>query len=124
MGQGKAPRSISTAYGRVDAQTLERLQTEFDTRVLLELVDELDELRARICEPDGMRAELLRLHAMAHTLVNAGPLNTSPGDASIWEMAEELMYELSSIANRAQQASSMIQPLAQLMPKGEADEED
>ena len=124
MGQDKAPRSISTPYGRVDAQTLERLQTVFDTRVLLELVDELDELRARICEPDGMRAELLSLHAMAHSLVNGAPLNTSPGNASIWEVAEELMYELSSIANRAQQASSMIQPLAQLMPKGEEDEED
>jgi hypothetical protein len=100
----------------VNSQILEGLQESFDTPVLLRLVDQLDTLRARICDPDGLRADLLKLHAMAHTLINGAPLATEPEDQSIWELADDLGYELGQIAESARHASLAIRPLVELQP--------
>ncbi len=80
MSPRKASHSINTAVGRVDAERLEDLQEKFDTYQLLELVDALDEWRGWVGDPDGMRADLLRLHALAHTLINAAPLSFAAPD--------------------------------------------
>ncbi len=80
MSPRKASHSINTAVGRVDAERLEELQEKLDTYQLLELVDALDEWRGRIGDPDGMRADLLRLHALAHTLISAAPLSFAAPD--------------------------------------------
>ncbi|MGA2842610.1 MAG: hypothetical protein ABSG18_21060 [Steroidobacteraceae bacterium] len=69
MSPRTSRQSIDTAVGRVDATALEELRENFGTHELLDLVDALDEWRARIGDPNGLRADLLRLHAVAHTLV-------------------------------------------------------
>jgi hypothetical protein len=120
MSRHKKTGSVDTAYGPVDPQILEGLQDSFDTRLLLELVDQLDELRARICDPDGLRADLLKLHAMAHTLINSAPLAAKPEDQSIWELADDLEYELGQIAESARHASLAIRPLVDLQPDDSA----
>jgi hypothetical protein len=56
---------VSTAFGAVNRPVLEALRDSFDTQQLLELVDQLDELRSRICDPEGLRADLLRVSAGA-----------------------------------------------------------
>jgi hypothetical protein len=58
----------------VDTNGLRELQTSFDTTQLLDAVTNLDRLRAAVTNTDGVRADLLRLHAMAHTAINGGPL--------------------------------------------------
>ena len=109
--------SVDTAVGLVDAKTFEELEENFDTQRILELVDELDELRERVCDPDGLRADLLRLHAMAHTLVNGAPLTINADDQSIWELADDLESELTEIADNAKQAASIPRPLIRLAPE-------
>jgi hypothetical protein len=69
MASPKSPRSIDIAVGRVDATALHDLQENFDSQELFELVDAFDEWRGRIGDPGGLRADLLRLHTMAHTPV-------------------------------------------------------
>ena len=122
MTHDKTPSSIETVYGQVDGKTLEQLQEEFDTYKLLDLIDEIDALRDRICDPDGMRAELLRLHAMAHTVINDAPLTMGADDMTIWELADELATEFATFANQARRASSLLDQLAKLMPEDGWDE--
>jgi hypothetical protein len=64
MSLRKPSHTIDTAVGRVAATALGKLQENFDTHELLAL----DEWRGRIGDPDGLRADVLRLHALAHTL--------------------------------------------------------
>ena len=122
MTHDKTPSSIETVYGQVDGKTLEQLQEEFDTYKLLDLIDEIDALRDRICDPDGMRAELLKLHAMAHTVINDAPLTMGTDDLTIWELADELATEFATFANQARRASSLLDQLAKLMPEDGWDE--
>ena len=122
MTHDKTPSSIETVYGQVDGKTLEQLQEEFDTYKLLDLIDEIDALRDRICDPDGMRAELIRLHAMAHTVINDAPLTMGADDMTIWELADELATEFATFANQARRASSLLDRLAKLMPEDGSDE--
>jgi hypothetical protein len=82
MASRKSPRSIDIAVGRVDATALDDLQENFDTQELFELVDALDECRGRIGDADGLRADVLRLQATAHTRVNGAPLSVSAVDAA------------------------------------------
>jgi hypothetical protein len=69
---------IQTPYGELSAPGLEELRKSFDTRQLLKAVDELD----RFCAlwKKELRADLLRLHAMAHTLINDAPLTSVQGE--------------------------------------------
>jgi hypothetical protein len=86
MSPRKPMHSTDTAVGRLDTTALEELQENFDTRELLELVDELHEWPGRIGDPDGLRADVLQLHAIAHTLVNGAPLTTNVENLAIWEL--------------------------------------
>ncbi len=116
MSPRKASHSIDTAVGRVDAQRLEELREKFDTHRLLELVDALDEWGGRIVEQDGLRADLLRLHALAHTLINGAPLSIAAKDETIAELADHLESEFLDIAEAAKHAMSLLRPLTRLAP--------
>jgi hypothetical protein len=120
MSRREKPRSTGTVFGPVNPRILEALQESFDTQQLLELVDQLDELRARICDPEGLRADLLKLHTMAHSVINGASMAMEAGDQSIWELADDLEYELAQIAESARHASSAIRPLIDLQPDDSA----
>jgi hypothetical protein len=112
MSLRKPSHSIDTAVGRVDAQQLEECQENFETHRLLELVDALDEWCGRIVDPDGLRADLLRLHVFAHTLING----IAAKDEAIWELAGQLESEFLDIAEGAKHAISLLRPLTRLAP--------
>jgi hypothetical protein len=116
MSPRKPLHSIDTAVGRVDATALEELRENFNTHELLELVDALDEWRGRIGDPDGLRADVLRLHAMAHALVNGAPLTTDVENLAIWELADALESELMEIEEGAKRAMKLLRPLLKLAP--------
>jgi hypothetical protein len=79
--------ATDTRYGPVDSAALERLRESFNTRTILDAVDKVDEIWCRI---DDLRDDLLKLHAMAHDLINdAGP-DGPPPEYPIWELAEEI----------------------------------
>jgi hypothetical protein len=108
--------AVRTSFGLVNRAVLEALQDSFETQLLLDLVDQLDELRSRICDPEGLRADLLKLHGMAHSVINGASIATEGGHQSIWELAYDLEYELAQIAESARQASLAIRPLVGLQP--------
>jgi hypothetical protein len=80
-----AERVLKTAFGPVNAAALERLRESFETQRLLEAVDQIDRA-AELAGDASFRKELLRLHAMAHAIINGAP-RTASGRETIWELA-------------------------------------
>lgn len=113
------PTFAVTPYGDVDAHQLEVLRETFDTTNLLTLVDGLDRWRARLAPAGGIRDDLLRLHGMAHTVINGASLMQPSDDVDLWEEAEDLANELRELAEGFLLAAEQIQPLADLKPRHE-----
>ncbi|MFP4896709.1 Tn3 family transposase post-transcriptional regulator TnpC [Paraburkholderia sp. EG304] len=84
---------IETPYGIVDANALQSLQHRYDTTVIQQAVDLFDTIRAR-CEPDGLRDDLLRLHGMAHTVINGAGLAVPTDDLTLVEQTDCILDEL------------------------------
>lgn len=109
--------TVSTPYGTVDQAALENLRRTYATGQLLQLIDLLDAVRTRLAEPDGVRTDLLRLHAMAHTVVNGAALTAASDETSVWEMADELATEFKDWIELLSVAVDRLTPLADLVPK-------
>jgi hypothetical protein len=60
----------ATPYGEVDVAALEALESGYDTTRMLDAVGALDKVRTSLYDPDGLRDDLLRLHVMAHAIIN------------------------------------------------------
>jgi hypothetical protein len=82
---------ILTPYGEVRAEGLAELQGSFDTRQMLAAVDDLDRFYAQWKRE--LRADLLRLHGMAHTVINGAPLASVPGEEGLSELAFSIADE-------------------------------
>ena len=61
-------------------------------------------------------ADVSRLHAMAHALVNGAPLTTDVENLAIWELADALESELMEIEEGAKRALKLLRPLLKLAP--------
>lgn len=63
----------------------------------------------------GVRDELLRLHRMAHTVINgANPSESSADD--LWEVAAALIDEFRQMSDHCLEIAAALQPLADLQP--------
>lgn len=114
-----------TPYGRVNGQVLDELYESFDTMRILEAVDIIDEIRNHICEPDQMRQDLLRLHGMAHTLINGADMTESPDpEKPIWELAEEIDMTMFEWAPKLEKVIDTLQQLLRLIPEEEWEDEE
>lgn len=105
-----------TPYGEVDAAALERLRDSFDTSQLLRLIDRLDACLADLGGIATVRDELLRLHAMALTIVEGGAPVVSTENACIWAEAESVQLDLEALASWVRSAQICIAPLVELVP--------
>lgn len=108
-----------TPYGEVDAIALERLREHFDPSHLLRLVDRLDACLAELGGIAAFRDELLKLHAMALTLVEGAVLTVPTEHACIWSEAESLQQDLEAFSERVRSAQDGITPLVILAPDHE-----
>lgn len=86
--------------------------------------DTIDEIRERICEPDGMRIELLKLHSMAHTIINGDSTMNAPRGTCIWEVAQELELEIADEATKLDEIASILGKLGELTPKEEYEDDE
>ncbi|MFH1870131.1 MAG: Tn3 family transposase post-transcriptional regulator TnpC [Pseudomonadota bacterium] len=105
-----------TPYGDVDAKALESLRESVDTTVLLKLVERFDQCRGLFADEGGLRDRLLRLHSMAHTVINSAPLTVPPNDTDIWEFAEGMIDDLRCIESLARDAAVEAEKIATLSP--------
>jgi len=106
-----------TPYGDVDAKARAFLRENYDTSRLLAVVDLLDMLRPLFAVEGGLREDLLRLHAMSHTVLNGAPLAVSSGKTDIWEAAREALEDLSRVHDVVQEIASVVRPLEDLEPQ-------
>lgn len=106
-----------TPYGEVDAKALDSLRESYETSQLLNMVDRLDACVAEIGGIASIRDELLRLHAMAMTILEGSPLTVATNDVdSIWEEAMALQEDISVLCCCLQTGSKLLAPLATLAP--------
>jgi hypothetical protein len=109
-------KNCDPSYGTLNSKKLEELQQNFDTTKILAAVDTIDEIRYRICEPDGMRQDLLDLHAMAHTIINGDSTLNVPRGTCIWEVAQELELEIDEFATKLSEIANLLAKLGELVP--------
>ncbi|WP_035878570.1 Tn3 family transposase post-transcriptional regulator TnpC [Cupriavidus sp. amp6] len=107
---------MDTPYGKVDADALQTLQETFNTLAILRAVDQLDAIRAR-CEPDGLRDDLLRLHGMAHTVINGASLSYVTNGPTLMEQFDAVMEELDDWIAMLRQTQRALLPLEKLRPE-------
>lgn len=108
--------TILTAYGRLDRAALTRVQNNYDTTTLLSAVDELDGIIGSVRGQDGLRDNLLRLHGMAHSVINGAGLSGSSGEEDLPELAFDVTAEILQIISTLQRWVKLIEPLESLQP--------
>ncbi|QUN32351.1 transposase (plasmid) [Cupriavidus sp. KK10] len=111
--------NTQTPYGPVDTEALRCLQDSFDTREILRIVDLVDTLRTRLCEPEGIRDDLLQLHGMAHTVLNGASLVSRDTNPTLVQQAETIVEELEDLIRVLQHAVHVLHPLELLRPSGD-----
>ncbi|MEW5835055.1 MAG: hypothetical protein B7X39_19630 [Lysobacterales bacterium 14-68-21] len=105
---------MSKLPGQPTQSTLEHLRATFDTTDLLRLVDLLDEVCVVLAYPDALRADMLRLHAMAHAVISGGPLSVASSPAALGELATEISMEADRVAALLAAIRRGVQPLEAL----------
>ncbi|WP_034301968.1 Tn3 family transposase post-transcriptional regulator TnpC [Herbaspirillum sp. RV1423] len=109
--------TVATAYGRLDKAALEEARNTYDTSALLSIVDELHEMILAAGESDGLREMLLRLHGMAHSVINGAGLSVATDEESLPELAAEVISEVQEIIFTLQKWVRRIEPLEKLEAK-------
>ena len=110
-----AERTCKTAFGSVNANALERLRESFETQQLLDAVDPVDHV-AELVNDSSFRKDLLRLHGMAHTIINGAP-QTASSKEKIWELAGALAMELEDVVDDLQSTLGLLHQLTELAPE-------
>lgn len=93
---------------------LEQLRFTYDTTQLLGWMDQWDQTGAALFDPDALRADMLRLHAIAHALINGGPLSVASSPAAMGELAAEISMEAAQLIALLETARLIVQPLERL----------
>ena len=106
----------ATPYGEVDAAALEALESGYDTTRMLDAVGTLDEVRTSLYDPEGLRDDLLRLHSIAHTLVNGAALTVSAQDEPFVDQVSDVIDQIDQYVAELLAIRDVLQPLEALRP--------
>lgn len=109
--------AASTPYGMVDGATLGDLRQTYDTSGLLRMVDELDALVRDLRDEDGLRDMLLRLHGMAHTVINGAGMSVASDGDELPEVAFDTIAELQRTIAILKAWVATLEPLERLTPR-------
>lgn len=105
---------IQTPYGVVRLGTLQALQSSFDTTMLLKTVEDLDEFWVQW--EQELRDDILRVHAMAHTVINDAPLSHPPGNEPLTQMAGSVAEQLHDCRQVLGSTVALLKQIANLAP--------
>lgn len=106
----------ATAYGEVDAAALETLESNYDTTRILAAVGSLDLVRVSLHDPEGLRDDLLRLHGMAHAILNGANLTVLVQDEPFVDQVSEVIDQIEQFAAQLLAIRDVLQPLETLRP--------
>lgn len=112
-----AKDTTATAYGLMDSAALEELRNTFDTSRLLGMVDELAAATPSAGSGESMREMLLRLHAMAHTVVNGAGITVATDGETLPELAETIVDDMRETITRLRKWIVQLEPLVNLEPR-------
>lgn len=107
-----------TPYGELDAAALETLQSGYDTTRMLAAVSSLDAVRISLYDPQGLRDDLLRLHSIAHMLVNGAGLTVGSQDKSFVDLLSDVIDQIDQYVADLLGIRDVLQPLEALRPDG------
>ena len=107
-----------TPYGELDAAALETLQSGYDTTRMLAAVSSLDAVRISLYDPQGLRDDLLRLHSIAHMLVNGAGLTVGSQDKSFVDLLSDVIDQIDQYVADLLVIRDVPQPLEALRPDG------
>ncbi len=105
--------AVQTAHGYLDASALEAARNSFDTGVLLQSVDEIDEVVRQLSGEGGLRDQLLQLHAMANTVLNEAGMSNSSRE-TLPDAASDVINDVREIVAVLRRAADRAAPLAAL----------
>lgn len=105
---------IQTPYGVVRLGALQALQSSFDTTMLLKTVEDLDEFWVQWKQE--LRDDILRVHAMAHTVINDAPLSHPPGNEPLTQMAGSVAEQLHDCRQVLGSTVALLKQIANLAP--------
>lgn len=108
----------TTPYGEVDAAALETLQSGYDTTRMLAAVSRLDAVRISLYDPQGLRDDLLRLHSIAHMLVNGAGLTVGSQDRSFVDLLSDVIDQIDQYVADLLVIRDVLLPLEALRPDG------
>lgn len=106
--------TVLTIYGRLDAEALSKIRSNYDTSKLLRIVDDLDRVISTFGGQDGLRDMLLQLHGMAHTVINGAGISASTQEDTLPELASEFIGEVEELISSLKAWVAQIEPLEQL----------
>ncbi|CAE6841508.1 Tn3 family transposase post-transcriptional regulator TnpC [Paraburkholderia aspalathi] len=109
--------TIDTPYGAVAADALNVLERTYDTTRLLAAVGTLDVLRARLSDPGSLRDDLLRLHGMAHTILNGASLTVSSQHEPFVDQVSDVIDQLDACLAGLYVIRETLLPLEALRPE-------
>ena len=104
----------ATAYGEVDAAALEALESSYNTSRMLDVVGTLDRVRVALYDPEGLRDDLLRLHGMAHTILNGASLMVGAQDDPFVDQVSDVLDQIDTYVDELLAIREVLQPLEAL----------
>jgi hypothetical protein len=104
----------ATPYGEVDAAALEALGSSYDTTRMLAAVSSLDAVRISLYDPEGLRDDLLRLHGIAHTIVNGACLTVTAQDEPFVDQVADVIDQIDHYIAELLAIRNLLQPLEML----------
>lgn len=117
---------------RLTRKDNEKLSENFDTTLILDAIDALDDLRSILADqyheeeaiprPPELRDKLLLLHEKASDLINSDYWH--PTDLGLFDLAWEIEDELFSISEKVKRIQKVITELTKLTPDEEYEVEE
>lgn len=107
---------------KFNKKAFEKLSENYESRVLLDAVDHLDKIRCIVCDPDGMRKNLMHLHTRAMNLINHGDREIPPNEHPIYDLADDLEYSVQECIESFEKILEVLNPLIELIPDPDDDD--
>jgi hypothetical protein len=125
MAAKKRARTEETMFGTVNADALDKMWESFDTMQILDAVGVVDSIGRRTgYNQESIRNDLLKLHGMAHTVINPADPTISEDDQTVYELADELSMEIGEWIEHLQGVVDTLDEIAKLAPEDDEWDDD